>query len=44
MSGEVLKKFVFGATVFSVGFSPDGSKIVIGGGEFGSGKVEVRFA
>ena len=30
-SGEVLKKFDFGAQVFSVGFSPDGSKIVIGG-------------
>ena len=31
MSGEILKKFDFGAVVESVGFSPDGSKIVIGG-------------
>ena len=31
MSGEVLKKFDFGARVLSVQFSPDGSKIVIGG-------------
>ena len=33
MSGEVLKIFDFGALVESVGFSPDGSKIVIGGGK-----------